>query len=155
MKTISASTFFMKRVFPFLMLVPVAGAFAAITHVPPGRSFNAMVLLPLLFVAVIVVVIYRKMIWDLADEVKDGGSYLLVRRGSIEVRVQLAEIINVSMSQYTNPPRLSLRLAKPCKLGDEIVFMPTRQGLGLNPFTRNPVAEDLMQRVDRARREQR
>ncbi|MBS0463972.1 MAG: hypothetical protein JSS03_03175 [Proteobacteria bacterium] len=122
--------------------------------VAAGRA-NVFAVLPLVLMVPIVAVIYRKMIWDLADEVKDGGSYLLVRRGATEVRVPLAEIINVSMSQYTNPPRLSLRLAKPCKLGDEIVFMPTRQGLGLNPFTRNPVAEDLMQRVDRARREQR
>lgn len=156
MKTLSASTFFMKRVFPLLIVLPAAGAVLAAWHVHSStQSMHALAMLPAVFIVAVVVLVYRKMIHDLADEVKDGGSYLLVRRGSIEERVQLADIINVSMSQYTNPPRLSLRLAKPGKFGDEIVFMPTRQGLGFNPFARNPVFEDLMQRVDRARREQR
>jgi hypothetical protein len=95
--------------------------------------------------------LYRKLIWDLADEVRDGGSFLLVYKGSVEVRVPLANVMNVSMNQFSNPKRLTLRLRTPCALGDEIVFMPKLLS-AFNPFARNPIAEDLMRRVDNARR---
>ncbi|MBS0431613.1 MAG: hypothetical protein JSS21_04315 [Proteobacteria bacterium] len=96
--------------------------------------------------------LFRNLAWDLADQVQDGGTYLLVRRGSIEQRVQLSDILNVSMSQFTNPKRLTLRLRTPCQFGDEIAFIPKLPAWQINPFARNPVAEDLMRRVDSARR---
>ena len=45
---------------------------------------------------------------------------------------------------------MSLRLRRPGKLGDEIVFIP-KSTFQLNPFARNPVAEKLMARVDQLR----
>ncbi len=77
---------------------------------------------------------------------------LLVRRGSIEQRVFTASnVLNISMSQLTNPPRLTLRLRKPGPLGDEIVFIPKAPAFRLNPFKRNEVAESLIRRVGEAR----
>jgi hypothetical protein len=58
--------------------------------------------------------------------------------------------MNVSISQFTNPRRLSLRLRTPGKFGDEIVFIP-KSSFQLNPFARNPVAEKLIARVDQFR----
>ena len=94
--------------------------------------------------------LFRKLIWDIADDVRDGGSFLLVRKGSVEERVSLDNVMNVSMSQFTNPRRVSLRLRKPGMFGDEIVFIP-KSTFQLNPFARNPVAEKLMARVDQLR----
>ncbi len=152
MKTISSKqTFFIKKIFPVIWLGGVA--FAIIITILAGalRAGPQFLIGPILML-VIGFVIFRKLVWDLADEVCDGGDFLIVRRGSVEDRVQLADIMNVSISQFSNPPRLSLRLRKPGKFGDEIVFSPPRTSV-FNPFARNPVAEDLIKRVDRARQQ--
>jgi hypothetical protein len=59
-------------------------------------------------------------------------------------------LLNQGLQQPANPPRLELRLVKPGRFGTEVVFSPTRP-FSFNPFARNPVAEDLIVRVDRAR----
>ena len=154
MNTISSKqTYFSKRVFPILWLGGVAiflviGLATATSHKVPVD--------PMLLVVPVVMlafgfVLFRKLLWDLADEVQDGGSFLLVRKGPVEQRIPLANISNVSMSQLTNPKRLTLRLRTPCEFGDEVVFIPKAPLLSLNPFARNAVAEDLMRRVDQAR----
>ena len=94
--------------------------------------------------------LFKSLVWVLADEVRDCGEYLIVKRKDVEERIMLADIFNVSMSQFTNPPRISLRLRKSGKLGDEVLFMPI-QNFRLNPFARNEIAEDLMKRTDSAR----
>jgi hypothetical protein len=88
--------------------------------------------------------------WDLADEVHDCGDSLLIRKGSNEEHIPLSNIMNVSVSTNMNPPRITLRLVKPGRLGSEISFSPPSR-LSFNPFAKNPVAEDLMVRVDQAR----
>lgn len=154
METISSGqTFFIKRIFPVIwfgiVLLGVGGAISvAIAHraqVAPVFLIGPLVMLVFGFV------LFRKLLWELADEVKDGGSFLLVRKGSIEARVQLANVMNVSMSQLTNPKRITLRLRTPGTFGDEIVFIPKSPVFQFNPFARNAVAEGLIQRVDRAR----
>lgn len=154
MNTISSKqTYFSKRVFPILWLGGVAiflvfGLAAATSHKVPA---DPMVLVVPVVMLVFGFVLFRKLLWDLADEVQDGGSFLLVRKGPVEQRIPLANITNVSMSQLTNPKRLTLRLRTPCEFGDEVVFIPKAPLFSLNPFARNAVAEDLMRRVDQAR----
>lgn len=99
-----------------------------------------------------VFLILRKFVWDLADEVYDCGDHLLVRRRGKEEIVTLSNVMNVNAVTYMNPPRITLRLVQPGKFGSEISFSPVGQAM-LNPFAKNPVAEDLIVRVDRARRE--
>ena len=155
----SGQTFFIKRIFLCLWLGFVAVGLAVAVFAPAAVAKNPAVHVPppyfFLFVPfmmlVLGVLLFRKLLWDLADSVDDARDYLLVRRGSIEQRVMLANVMNVSMSQFTNPPRLTLRLRQPGPLGDEIVFIPKAPGLRLNPFRRNEIAEDLLRRVDRAR----
>jgi hypothetical protein len=149
----SKQTYFSKRVFPILWLGGVAiflvfGLATATSHQVPA---DPMVLVVPVVMLVFGFVLFRKLLWDLADEVQDGGSFLLVRKGPVEQRIPLANITNVSMSQLTNPKRLTLRLRTPCEFGDEVVFIPKAPLLSLNPFARNAVAEDLMRRVDQAR----
>jgi len=157
MEKISRPTFFLKRVFPALWLGGVGvGAVVAATAFFSGKDAGGhplpiMVLVVPLLMLVLGFTLFRKLIWDLADEVEDHGDWLRVRRGSVEERVNLVDVMNVSMNQFSNPRRLSLRLRKPGAFGDEIVFIPQTQGLRPNPFARNPIAERLIQRVDRLR----
>ncbi|BFI96724.1 MAG: hypothetical protein RSP_22340 [Rhodanobacter sp.] len=142
-------TFFYKVVFPafwfgFLTL------FVAVTFTHASKQ-PIFIIQPLVMMA-FGYFLFRKLVWVLADEVRDGGSFLLVRKGSVEVRVPLANMMNVSMGQFRSPKNVTLRLRVPCELGDEIAFIPKRPTFQFNPFARNPIAEDLMRRVDDARR---
>lgn len=67
-------------------------------------------------------------------------------------RVFPADIMNVSVSTMMNPPRVTLRLRHPTRLGSEILFSPARSFRWL-PFgdSKNAIAEDLIVRVDQAR----
>ncbi|HET9835920.1 MAG TPA: hypothetical protein VFP88_06225 [Rhodanobacteraceae bacterium] len=151
METISsAQTSFTKRIFPVLWIGMLA-LLVVIAIAGNGWRQQPMMLVAPLIMVVIGALMFRKLIWNLADEVQDGGSYLLVRRGNIEERVQLANVMNVSFSMFSNPRRLTLRLRTPGKLGDEISFIPRMPFFGFNPFARNPVFENLIARVDRAR----
>jgi hypothetical protein len=146
----SPQTFVMKKVVPVVWLCVLLAIF--LTGLAQG-AFQREPLL--LFTPVILLVIgisvYRKLIWDLADEVHDGGDFLKVRKGSEEDTIPLAGIINVSASTQMNPPRITLKLAIPGRFGDEIVFSPIKP-FSFNVFAKNPTAEDLIMRVDAARR---
>ncbi|HXU81732.1 MAG TPA: hypothetical protein VN914_10075, partial [Polyangia bacterium] len=85
----------------------------------------------------------------LVDEVWDQGSTLLIKNGGSQVQVPLAEIINVSHCNFTNPPRVTLSLRHGTALGNEISFMAPLQ---LMRFARSPMVTDLIRRVDDARR---
>jgi len=103
------------------------------------------------FMTVFGFVLMKNLVWDLVDEVHDAGDFLVVRKGADEERVPLSNIMNVSASTNMNPPRLTVRLVKPGRFGSEISFMlPAR--FSFNPFAKHPVVEDLIVRVDRARR---
>lgn len=95
-------------------------------------------------------VLYRKFFAGLADQVHDLGDALLVRRGDEEERIALANIMNVSVTTMVNPPRITLRLIRPSRFGDEIAFLP-RSKLVFLPLAKNAVAEDLILRVHAAR----
>jgi hypothetical protein len=54
----------------------------------------------------------------------------------------------VSHATFTNPPRITLTLRYPCRFGKDMTFSPLAR---LNPFSKNPIAEELIERVDAAR----
>ncbi len=145
----SKASFFVKRIFPifwfgFLLLCVAIGVFSGIVRTDP-----IFLIMPFAM-AIFGFFLMRMLVWDLADEVTDHGSYLQVRRGSVEDRVDLANIMNVSSSLLVNPPRVTLRLITPGRFGKEIVFSPIRP-FTLNPFASYPVVDDLIERVHRAR----
>ncbi|HEY2395944.1 MAG TPA: hypothetical protein VGH81_08225 [Rudaea sp.] len=145
----SKAAFFLKRIFPifwfgFLLVFVAIDIFSGIARTDP-----VFLIMPFAM-AIFGFFLMRKLVWDLADEVTDHGSYLRVRRGSVEDRVDLANIMNVSSSLLFNPPRVTLRLITPGRFGKEIVFSPIRP-FTLIPFAKNPVVEDLIERVYRAR----
>ena len=145
MKKISRSTLLYKRVFPvfwFGFLAVRRDRFHARTNVWRAVDFWPVPC----FMAVVGVVIMKKFVWDLMDEVQDGGDDLLVRRGGDEERIPLSNIMNVNITLHMNPQRINLRLVKPGRFGSEVSFSPVTR-FGFNRFAKNAVAEDLIVRV--------
>jgi hypothetical protein len=95
-------------------------------------------------------VLMKLFIWNLADEVYDCGDSLLVRRGRIEESVPFSGIKDVALALFSRPPRITLKLVTPGKFGRAIVFTPPSSP-GREIFGRNPIAEDLKAKVQRAR----
>jgi hypothetical protein len=149
----SRNTFFRKRVLPFLLFGVLALGVAAplmLTRGSPNAPPWPVFVMPFV-VGVIIYVVLRRLVFDLADEVVDEGDALRVRFGEEEERIPLAEIINVSYSGITNPPRLTLTLRTAGRFGREVTFSP--QQSFLSPLFRpNPLVNDLIERVDAARR---
>ena len=138
-----------KKVFPAVWFGFLAVFF--VTSLATGAvDRDIMFLVVPVVLAVFGYALMKKVIWDLADEVYDCGDFLLVRMRGEEERVQLTNVTNVNSSTFTNPPRITLRLASPSRFGGEVTFSPI-SGRKLNPFTKNAIAEDLIVRVDLAR----
>ena len=152
-KISSKWTRYNKRLFPlfslcFLTLFLAVGLFVA----PPGEAQVMFVVLPLAMMA-FMYLLFKKLVWDLADEVFDCGDALLVRDGEKEERITLANVINVNVSSFTNPPRITLRLDKPSRLfGNEVAFSP-KIPFNITLFAKNEIAESLIARADKARKE--
>ena len=147
----SRNTFFLKRVFPMIWFGGIAFfVLVALRTGLGGHGIDVMVFVLPLFMAAIGVTVMKKLVWDLVDEVWDGGDYLLVRNGKEEDRIRLAEIMNVSYVTMQNPNRVTLSLRQPCRFGTEISFAaPSRFGL---TFSKHPIIDELIQRIDQARR---
>jgi hypothetical protein len=149
-KISSSATMFHKKLFPIFWFGFLTFFVVLMLRGPVARGEWILLLGPLAM-GVFGFVIMKKLVWILVDEVHDGGDHLLVRNGSEQERVPLSNIMNVSASIHAKPPRVTLRLVKPGKFGPEITFSP-KFPLTLNPFAKNPIVEDLIVRVDKARR---
>lgn len=148
----SRNTFFLKRIFPVLWFGIIALVLVAqltlIRHSdrpPPPVVFLAPAILLLIGYFIL-----RRLVFDLADAVYDEGDALRVRFGSEEERIPLADIINISCTTLTNPPRVTLTLRNPGRFGKEVTFSPPQRFLGA--FRANPLVAELIERVDAARR---
>ena len=151
----SKMTFFYKRIFPvimlgFLLLVISLGVFAGARNTnPPPAVF---IFLVAAFIASVTFFVFRKLIFDLVDEVWDAGDALVVRNKGQEERISLPDIINVGYTQFVNPPRVTLWLRVPGRFGDKVSFCPPTR---LSPLAVSPIVDDLVRRVDDARRAKR
>ena len=155
MKRISSKwTFFYKRIFPVVMLgflilfVTAALATQRSANPPPAALF----LLVAVFMAVVGFFIFRKLIFDLVDEVWDAGDALVVRNKGQEERILLPNIVNIGYTLFVNPPRVTLWLRTPGLFGDKVSFCPWA---GYAPFAVSPIVDDLVRRVDDARQRKR
>jgi hypothetical protein len=118
-KISSGSMFIMKRVFPvlwfgFLVFFVGASMMSAITRGPELSDLFFLVVPA--FMAIIGYTVMKQFIWDLVDEVYDHGDYLVIRNRGDEARIELADIMNVSVSTNMNPPRITLRLIHPTRV---------------------------------------
>jgi hypothetical protein len=147
----SRLTFFYKRVFPIFwfgfltlfMIGPTAVSWSS------GQSPQPMFFIMPIIMMVVGYAIMKKMVFNLVDEVFDVGEALLVKNGSQQEQIPLSDITNISYAQMMNPPQVTLSLRQPTSFGDKVTFCaPTR----LIPFATSPVVDDLIKRVDAARR---
>jgi hypothetical protein len=145
----SNATFFYKWIFPtiwfgFLFLFVAVSLIAGSKSGPP---------LPFLIVPVFMLIIgfffMKKLVFDLVDEVLDGGDVLVVRNGHLEERVALSDIMNVSYSQFTSPPRVTLSLRHPSVFGTRVTFCAP---LRFIPFATDSIIDELIERIDAQRR---
>jgi hypothetical protein len=148
-KISSSCTTFHKRAFPALWFGFLAFFLAISLLTGAPKQDLSFIVIPVVM-AVFGFLIMKKLVWDLVDEVYDCGDALLIKNRGEETLVPLSNIMNVSVSTYVNPPRITLRLIKPVSFGEEIAFAPVT-GFRLNPFAKNRVAEDLIVRVHHAR----
>ena len=148
-KISSRWTIYHKRVFPLFWFGFLALFVATSFSTGAPRQDVMFIVIPL-FMAFFGFFVIKKLVWDLVDEVYDCGDHLLIRNHGEEALVRLSNIMNVSVSAYMSPPRITLRLIQPVTFGDEIAFSPAI-GFRLNPFAKNRVGEDLIMRVHQAR----
>jgi hypothetical protein len=149
MKRISTrSTVVYKRIVPLLWFGVIAlGAITTLFESRRNQALLLMLVAPVLM-AGFGYLLFRRLVFDLVDEVWDDGDALLIRNAGIEERVPLRNIINIGFSTLVNPERVTLSIRQPGALGREITFCPLSRFL---PFSRNPVIDELIERVDQAR----
>jgi len=147
----SKMTFFSKRIFPviwfgFLLIFVTASFPIALTsgEIPPAPFFIVPVIM-----AIFGYFLFKKLVFDLVDEVWDDGDTLVVKNRGQEVRIALSEIMNVSYSMFVNPARVTLLLRRPSVFGREISFSPPAR---FSPFSKSPIIDELIDRIDAKRR---
>ncbi len=150
----SAGTVWYKRAFPVLWFGLLA-VFLAIAWLQPGGPGKApprvMTIIPL-FMMAFGYVLMRKLVFDLVDEVwLEGDQVVVVQRGE-RIRIPLLQVMNVNATTMVNPPRVTLMLRQPnVRLGDSVSFIPAGPRGLLRSFKPNPVAMDLIRRIDALR----
>jgi hypothetical protein len=148
----SKMTCFYKRVLPviwfgFLLFFIAFGLFSPSRD---SQGSSTPFLIAALLMAVFGYWIMKKMmLFNLADAVLDAGDALLVRTGGQEERIALSDIKNVNYSPYMNPPLVTLSVRRHTAFGDTIAFCATGS---IMPLWSSPVIQDLIDRVDAARR---
>ena len=145
----SSGTFFSKKVFPVLFFGGL-GYFFFDAYRSGELASDPFLIVGMLFMVVVGGFVFRVFVWDLADEVDDHGTFLEVRRGSVTDRIPMSNIMNVSATQFVNPPRVTLKLVKPGPLGREVSFSP-KLPFSLGPITKSAIVEDLTERAYAAR----
>jgi hypothetical protein len=148
---LSRSTFFTRRVLPVLC---IGWALVWAVVAVPERMWerDPLFLVGPALMIVIAVFLYRRLASNLVDEVRDGGSFLVVRKGEIEDRIALADILHINASSVSYPDRLTLRLRTPGRFGDQIDFLVGKDRWPLDPRPSKVITESLIRRVDEARR---
>ncbi|MGN7916324.1 MULTISPECIES: hypothetical protein [Lysobacter] len=144
----SGQTFFLKKIFPVIWYGALGYIIARALAAESWKTEPLAVLAPTLMLLG-GYLLMKRYVSTLADKVLDGGSFLLVRRGLVKQRIALEDIDDVHITRNDNPPRLTLKLRVPGKLGKEIVFIP--KGLVLVPFFKHPLGAELAERVKRLR----
>ena len=146
-------TFFYKKVFPVLWfgIAAVFLALAVFALLHEGMQLSPPLIAAFAAPLVILLVGYVVMnllIFDLLDEVWDGGDHLVFVNDGQRASVPFSNIINVNEICFMNPPRITLLLRDPCPFGREVSFSPVRQRFFLK-FMRHhsKIGEDLLERV--------
>ncbi|MCX6355454.1 MAG: hypothetical protein NTZ78_11220 [Candidatus Aureabacteria bacterium] len=142
----SRDTIFFKKIFPVIWFgfLTVLLAIGLDHLIAKGKVEISFLLIPI-GMAVFGYFLMKKLVFDIVDEVWEEGDTLIVRNKGEEIYIALSEIINVSYSGFTNPPRATLILRHPGPWGKEITFLPPR---GSCPGLKSPIIDALIERID-------
>jgi hypothetical protein len=150
----SSSTYFYKRIFPILWFGFLLVFLAMALWGPrlDGTSVQSRQIVPFLlmpvFLAGVGFFIFRKLIQDLVDEVWLDGDWLVVKNRDEQRRVALSDVMNVNASTMTNPRRVTLMLRTDSRYGRNLTFIPASPRGFLSAFQPDPIATELIERVD-------
>lgn len=153
----SSSTYFYKRIFPVLwfgfLLVFLAIALWGTQHTRTPVQPQQLVpfLLAPVFMAGVGFFIFRKLIYDLVDEVWLDGDWLIVKNRGEQRRVALSDVMNINATTMTNPRRITVMLRTDSRYGRSFSFMPASPRGLLSAFNPDPIATELIERVDALR----
>jgi hypothetical protein len=145
-------TYYHKRIFPlfwfgFLGLFILVGIYSETLK---GKISPVPLFIIPIIMAVFGYFLFKKIIFDLVDEVYDGGDFLLIKNKQREDRIKFSNIRNVSYTTFMNPQRITISLRESSAFGKEVSFSPQLR-LTLNFFQKDPLIEDLINRVENAR----
>jgi hypothetical protein len=153
----SSSTFFYKRVFPFLWVGFLLFFIAMSVLVPPRAqgSMQSWQFLPLLVMPLVMLgvgyFVYRKMIGDLIDEVWLDGDTLVMKNRGDQWRVALSDVMNINATSMTNPRRVTVMSRVDTRHGRDFSFIPDSPRGLTSAFKPDPIAAELIARVDALR----
>lgn len=154
----SSSTFFYKRIFPVLWFgfLLVFLAIALWSTLYPQASARPQPVVPFLLMPLLMAgigfLVFRKLIFDLVDEVWLDGDWLVVKNRDEQRRVALSDVMNANATTMTNPRRITVMLRTDTRYGRSFSFMPASPRGFLSAFKPDPIATDLIERVDALRR---
>ncbi len=149
-KLTSENTFFYKKVFPSIWFGFLAFFSIIFLYISDDNGPGPVFIMVPVFMAVFGFFLMKLLVFDLIDEVYDDGDTLLFRNSGKEVRVNLSDIKNVSYQTMLKPPKVTLSLRHETDLGTELSFSPPKN---LRPFKKNQDIEELIDRIDQARRQ--
>jgi len=117
--TVAAKTFL---ILPGAVLVPMLCAAAYDCFFRGGTPIA-----PLAVLAVLVACVWltRTFVWTLMDEVFEGGDCLVMRRGTVEVKLYFVSIRDAINRSFSKPPKLVPKLRCKSKFGWRISFFTT------------------------------
>ncbi len=153
----STTTWFYKRVFPvfwfgFILLFFAISLWARLhPESASGQPPDPMFLLIPLLMATIGFFTFRRLIFDLVDEVWLDGDWLVVTNRDEKRRVALGDVMNVNASTMTNPRRITVMLRTETRFGSSFSFVPASPRGFLSAFKQDPIATELIKRVDAIR----
>ena len=153
----SPLTFFYKRVFPVIWLGVLAAFVIIWGRVALAAHESDMLLVLIMFGTgtLFCFVLFKRLIFDLVDEVWLDGERLMVSHRGEQSAIALTDIINVNTTTTASPPRITLLLrTESARLGKTISFVPTGPRGFFSEFRLNPIAVDLIRRIDALRQRQ-
>jgi hypothetical protein len=106
----SKMTYFHKRIFArfffgFLVFVGMSGAISFFSEADQRDAGAAMMfIIAPAFMAFMGYRLSKMLIFDLVDDVQDGGNHLVVTNNKVTHSIKLSDVLNVSVSLMSAPP---------------------------------------------------
>lgn len=149
MKKISGQMVLIKKIFPgfvlsFFGIAIALGLSSGIT------KENGVGLLVLIGFSIYTLLIFKRMLWDLADEVLDCGDSLIFRESGTKTKVMLSDITHVEYHYGYSPERVTVFVNASSGNKYEFVFCPKGEWR-FSRRDKNPLVLDLIVRIEQSK----